>query len=261
MMSKQTYGSYEKVSLKIEDRPNGRVAFVSVDNPKQANALSPIVIANMLQAFEDLAVDDQLRAVVLGGGGKGFSAGADISAMKTMNSQSGRAFITSLHGIINRIRTMPVPVIGQLHGYCFGGALEMVAVCDFRVGDESLVIGMPEVKVGIPSVIEAALLPNIIGWGKTREMLLTGANYNASEAYEMGLLQRLTKPGKMAEVVEEWLEHILESGPLAVRSQKALMAKWEKISLSDGIAEGINHFADSFQTSEPNDMLALRLKK
>ncbi len=253
---------YQKIDLKIENRPLGRVAFVFIDNQAKANAISPAVIEDLQCAFDDLASDAQLRAVVLGGAGeKGFTAGADITVMETLDPQSARAFITSLHGAIDRIRNCPVPVIGRLHGYCFGAGLEIAAACDFRAGHENLVIGMPEVKVGIPSVIEAALLPLLIGWGKTREMLLTGASYSAAEAYQMGLLQKLSPPGDLDRGIETWLDHILESGPLAVRSQKALMAKWETMVPADAIDEGIAHFGAAYKTDEPKNMMTLRQRK
>ncbi len=261
-MAEATGEGYEKVDLKIENRPHGRVAFVMIDNQAKANAVSPAVIEDLKRAFDDLALDAQLRAVVLGGAGeKGFTAGADITVMQTLDPQSARAFITSLHKTIDRIRSFPVPVIGRLHGYCFGAGLEIAAACDFRAGDDRLVVGMPEVKVGIPSVIEAALLPLLIGWGKTREMLLTGANFSASEAWQMGLLQKLASPGDLDREIETWLDHILKSGPLATRSQKALMAKWESMALADAIDEGIAHFGAAYETDEPKSMMERRLKK
>ncbi|MCW9032925.1 MAG: enoyl-CoA hydratase-related protein [Rhodospirillales bacterium] len=260
-MTQHSYGNYEKIKLTINDRPQGRVAFVSIDNKKKANSVSPVVIKNLHQVFFDLSHDSQLRAVVLGDPKeKGFCAGADITAMENLTPESGRTFISSLHDAINQIRNLPVPVIGCLKGYSFGAGLEIAAACDFRAGDSNLVIGMPEVKVGIPSVIEAALLPMLIGWGKAREMLLTGANYTAEEAYQMGFLQKLTAPEDLNQEIEAWLDHILESGPLAVRSQKSLMAKWEKLSLDDAITEGISQFGKSYETDEPKKMMAARLK-
>ena len=93
------------------------------------------------------------------------------------------------------------------------------------------------------------------------EMVLTGARYSAAEALEMGLLQRLTTPSDLDRVVETWLEHVLESGPLAVRSQKALLAKWESLPLDEAISEGITHFAAAYESDEPKSMMARRLKQ
>jgi enoyl-CoA hydratase/carnithine racemase len=133
--------------------------------------------------------------------------------------------------------------------------MEIAAACDFRAGDTSVVIGMPEVKVGIPSVIEAMLLPGLIGWGKTRELLLTGVNASAEEALAMGFLQRLCDPGALDATIDTWVADILDSGPRAVRSQKALLRKWEHLSLADGIETSIDHFADAYKTGEPADFM------
>lgn len=259
-MSKASYDNFEWISVQFECSAKGKIATVALTNQKKHNAISSAVITDLTRVFKDLAKDDDLRVVVLrGAGDKAFAAGADINVMRGLDPAGGRAFITSLHLAIDAIRRMPVPVIGQLHGYCFGAAVEIAAACDFRAGDKTLVIGMPEVKVGIPSVIEAALLPNLIGWGKTREMLLTGANYTAQEAYEMGFLQQLTTPDELLGKVRVWVDHILDSGPIAVRSQKALMARWEKLDLDSAIKAGIEHFGDAFLTDEPELMMAKRL--
>ena len=134
------------------------------------------------------------------------------------------------------------------------------AGCDMRIGDETVVIGMPEVKVGIPSVIEAALLPRLIGWGKAREMLLLGGTYDARESAEMGILQKLVPGVELDDAVEDWVSQVLANGPRAVRSQKRLMAKWETLDLPQSIAEGIDHFAEAFESDEPGTMLAAALK-
>ncbi|PCH62962.1 MAG: enoyl-CoA hydratase [SAR86 cluster bacterium] len=259
-MSDSGFGQYGDVEVKLKSSGSSRVAYINLDNINKANALNAQLIENLRCIFDELAQDEMLRAVVLGGNGKGFSAGADISIMQSLDAAGGRNFITGLHRLIHSIRSLPVPVIGKLHGYCFGGALEMAAACDFRIGEVGLIIGMPEVKVGIPSVIEAALLPNLIGWGKTREMLLTGANFNGSDAYEMGFLQKIVSLDEMDDAIEAWLSHILDSGALAVRSQKALMAKWEEMKLSEAIVEGIEHFSRAYETDEPAQLMARRLK-
>jgi len=129
-----------------------------------------------------------------------------------------------------------------------------------RIGDETVVIGMPEVRVGIPSVIEAALLPRLVGWGKAREMLLLGGTYDARESAEMGVLQKLVPATGLDVAVEDWISQILSNGPRAVRSQKSLITKWETLDLPQSIAVGIEHFAEAFQSDEPGTMLASALK-
>ena len=249
------------VAATIDERPQGLVATVALDNPAKRNALSPEVTADIKEAFETLSKIDELRVAVLAGGELAFSAGADINAIKGLDPEGAREYITGLHLAINSVRECPVPVIARMHKVSLGGALELAAACDLRIGDSTVVIGMPEVKVGIPSVIEAALLPNLVGWGKAREMVLLGANYTAQESYDMGFLQKLVDPGELDRAVGEWVEEILDNGPLAMRSQKALIGKWEQMGLSDAVQAGIDHFAASYKTDEPDRFLARRLKK
>ena len=213
--------------------------------------------ADLKATFEDLASEPDLRLAVLSGAGdRAFAAGADIRVMATLEPDSARAFITGLHEAIAAIRAMPVPVIAMINGYCFGAAVEIAAACDFRIGDTSVVIGMPEVKVGVPSVIEAVLLPGLIGAGRTREMLLTGMNYDAEAAYHMHFLDHLCAPSDLRGAVEERITHILDSAPAAVRSQRALLNAWENLSLADGIALSIDHFEAAFRTDEPKTYMA-----
>jgi enoyl-CoA hydratase len=251
-----------RVDVKLDLRENGVVAHVAMENPGKLNAGSPALIASLQATFEDLAENDDLRCAVLTGvGDRAFMAGADITWLSDLTPDTGRAFITGLHRAAAAIRSLPVPVIGRLRGYCLGAGLELAAACDFRVADTSFVMGMPEVRVGLPSVIEAALFPGIVGWGKTREMLLTGADYSAQDALEMRFVERLVGADELDAAVGTWVEQILANGPLAVRSQKALIAKWERLPLEDAIEAGIDHLSDAYLTDEPRRLMEPFIKK
>jgi enoyl-CoA hydratase/carnithine racemase len=110
---------------------------------------------------------------------------------------------------------------------------------------------MPEVQMGIPSVIEAALLPGLIGWGKTREMLLTGALYPATEALAMGLVQGVVPAAELDVAVETAVAAICRAQPAAIRSQKALMNRWQQVSIDEGILIGIDALSDAYKTDAP----------
>ncbi|MCY3830251.1 MAG: enoyl-CoA hydratase-related protein [Rhodospirillaceae bacterium] len=254
--------------IDYEERPygaggagSGRVARLYLDRAAKRNAIGPGVIAGLKDACAELAADDGLRAVVLAGaGGKTFAAGADVNTMTGLTPDSARAFITALHEAIDAVRTLPVPVIAAIRGHCLGAAVELAAACDIRAGDTTAVIAMPEVRVGIPSVIEAALLPDLVGWGAAREMLLTGRDYGAAEAAAVGFLQKVTAPADLDAAVDAWLDAILACGPAAVRTQKKLLNEWQEMSLTEAVAVSIDAFAASFETGEPARMLAGALK-
>ncbi|MYG52080.1 MAG: enoyl-CoA hydratase [Rhodospirillaceae bacterium] len=251
--------------IDYEERPDGagggRVARLFIDRAAKRNAIGPGVIAGLKDACAELAADGELRAVVLAGAsGKTFAAGADVNTMAGLTPDSARAFIASLHEAIDAVRTLPVPVIAAIRGHCLGAAVELAAACDIRAGDTTAIIAMPEVRVGIPSVIEAALLPGLVGWGAAREMLLTGRDYGAAEAAEIGFLQRVTAPADLDAAVDAWLDAILACGPAAVRTQKKLLNQWQEMSLTEAVAVSIDAFAASFEIDEPARMLAGALK-
>ena len=250
--------------IDYEERPDspgaGRVARLFIDRAAKRNAIGPGVIAGLRDACAELAAENDLRAVVLAGaGGRTFAAGADVNTMAGLTPDSARAFIAALHEAIDAVRRLPVPVIAAIRGHCLGAAVELAAACDFRAGDTTAVIAMPEVRVGIPSVIEAALLPGLIGWGAAREMLLTGREYGAEEAAGIGFLQRVTAPADLDAAVDDWLDVILACGPTAVRTQKALLNRWQEMSLTEAVAVSIDAFAGSFENDEPARMLAQAL--
>jgi enoyl-CoA hydratase len=240
------------VHVDINERGWGRVARVTIDNRRRLNCLATPLILQLIEAFTKLGSDAGLRAVVLTGWGeRAFIGGADLNELGALCTDSARLFITRLHRACAAVRNCPVPVIGRINGFCLGGGLEVAASCDMRVAAEDAQFGMPEVHMGIPSVIEAALLPGLIGWGKTREMLLTGAMYSAPDALAMAFVQRVAPAAKLDEAVEHWLASIARGTPQAVRAQKALINCWERVSVEEGIYAGIDALSDAYKTGEP----------
>ncbi len=247
----------------IETRDcGGEVAWIELEHVKKMNAIGSTMIADLMVIFADLSSREKLRVVVLRGTGeRAFVGGAFLPELNGLNPETGRDFITRLHLACQAVRNCSVPVIARMQGYCLGAGVELAASCDFRVADRSMKFGMPEVKVGLPSVIEAALLPMLIGWGKTREMLLTSANYDADEGSAMGFIETLVDVGELDTAVELRVGQIIGAGPLAVRAQKQLINAWESLSPSAGIELGIDYLARAYETDEPQKMMAPLIKK
>jgi len=241
-----------KVDISWDRRPGGVVAHVVFDNARRLNVLNPPALLDLTEAFRSLAREDDLRVVVLSGaGGRAFIGGADINHMAAMReAEDGRAFITLVHKLCQSIRDCPVPVICRLEGYTLGAGLEVAAACDMRIAADDAHFGMPEVKVGVPSVVEAALLPRLIGWGRTSWMLLTAENIGAAKAEAWGLVEEVVPAAKIAEAVEHCVRSIVEGTPLAVRAQKRLMRRWERLSLDEAVQAGIDAFAQSVSDGE-----------
>ena len=241
----------------LEERPGGRVARVVVDNQAKLNVLDSALSAALEAAFRGLAADDGLRAVVLAGAGtRAMIGGADIREMAGLNPASARAFITQLHNVCGAIRALPVPVIARMQGYCLGGGLEIAAACDMRIASDDAVMGMPEVRVGIPSVIEAALLPQLIGWGRTRRIVMTGETFGAAKALAWGMVEEVVAVAELDAAVERVLADLLAGAPHAIRLQKRLIGEWEECHMAGAIAAGIDCFAEAWTTPEPGARMA-----
>src|SRR6516225_891973 len=139
------------------------VVRLSICNAGSLNILGSAVINGVREGLEALAADPAVRVLVLGGQSqKSMIGGADIKEMVGLDQKSAEAFITRLRDLCEAVLNFPAPVIARMPGWCLGGGLEVAAACDFRVAAHDAKFGMPEVRVGIPSVIHAALLPRLI---------------------------------------------------------------------------------------------------
>ena len=241
---------------------SGVIVTITYNREKKLNTLNLEGIYELSRSFDAIADDPTIRAVVLTGAGeRAFVGGADINELRNLTSQTAKTFIRSLHGLFTKIRNFPVPVIAAINGYALGAGMELAAACDIRVASTTAIFGMPEVKVGVPSVIEAALLPRLLGWGRSNYLVLTGENIGAQTAYEWGFLESLVNPDSLRQESIRVAEAIANSGPIAVRSQKELIHKWEVLPLEEGIHSGIEEFANAYKHNEPGLLMDLFLKR
>jgi enoyl-CoA hydratase len=150
---------------------------------------------------------------------------------------------------------LPVPATARIDGYALGAGLELAAACDFRVASERSVFGMPEVRIGIPSVVEAALLPKLVGPARARQLLLAGENIGAAEALAWGLVDRVAPAAEIDQAIEALAAPILAAGPQAIRIQKKLILDWEEMHTTAAVERGIEAFVDAFATDEPARMI------
>lgn len=240
----------------------GRVATVTMNNPAKLNAMGRALMAAFLDVMARLHVDPTLRAVILGGAGdRAFVGGADVRELAGLDAVSAVSFISTVHRCCDAVRRLPVPVIARIRGHALGAGLELAASCDIRVASTDSFFGMPEVRVGVPSVVEAAVLPQLIGWGRTRHLLLTGESIDAARAERWGLLEDLVAPEDLDAAVARIVDPIVESGPRAIRLQKRLITDWEDLPLRAAVNKGIDCFAEAFASDEPTRMLAATLER
>jgi enoyl-CoA hydratase len=241
-----------RVETRLEKRSDGLVAFVTVNNGSRLNSMNSALMVEFVEKLSELATRPDLRVLVLtGAGDKAFIGGADIREMGAFSdAEAGRRFITRLHECCAALRAIPVPTIARINGFTLGGGLEIAVSCDVRVAVDSAVFGMPEVRLGIPSVIEAALLPMLVGWGRARQILLFGENFSAQDALSWGLIERIVSAADLDKAVDQWIDQVLLCAPGAVRLQKQLIRSWEAMPLEAAIQAGIDSFETAVRSGE-----------
>jgi enoyl-CoA hydratase len=239
------------VLTQISRRKTGTVATLIINRPEKLNVLSSQMMEMIPKAVSEVTEHnkDLLAIILTGAGSKAFIAGADINELATLTTPAiGRGFIKKMHGACKALRDCPVPVIGKLNGHTLGGGLELALGCDFRVTVKNALFGMPEVKVGLPSVIESAYLPGLIGWGRTKRLLFLGDTISAHEAEKWGLVEKVVDDHqKLDEAVEDWLVELDGSGTKAVRIQKELHRRWEEMGPEAAMQCSIDLFGTSFE--------------
>lgn len=245
------------ISVRREHRGQGSIVYLTIDNARKLNTLGRALMQELSAALESIAADELVRAVVLTGAGeRAFIGGADVDEMSRLDPISARDFILHVHRCCKTLRELPVPVIARIQGYALGAGLEIAASCDLRIAGEGAVFGMPEVKLGIPSVVEAALLPGLVGWGRAREMMLLGETFSATDAAAWGLVERVVPEAALDAAVEAWITSLLQAGPGAVRLQKRLIREWEEKPLPAAIDAGVDAFVAAWETDEPRRAMA-----
>ena len=238
------------------DRDARGVVRLTICNAGSLNILGSAAINGFREGLERLAAEREIRALVIAGQSeRSLIGGADIKEMAKLDQASADKFITGLRDLCEAVRTFPSPVIARMPGWCLGGGLEVAAACDFRIAAHDAKFGMPEVRVGIPSVIHAALLPRLIGWGRARWLVMTAETIDAPTALSWGLVDVVAPEGGLDAAVEHTVDALLQCGPQALRSQKALLRQWEELPLTESVNLSIGVFGRSFLTDEPKRMM------
>jgi enoyl-CoA hydratase/carnithine racemase len=244
--------------VRIEERHG--CAWVTLDRPP-LNLMVPEMIEGLRAAFEALAADAGVRAAVVTGAGRAMTAGMQVQFLESLTPATGKAFIAALHRAIHAVHEAPFPTVCMVNGACLGAGFELAMACDMRTAAAGAVLGLPEVRVGIPSVIEAALLPALVGPGRAAELLLTGDGISAETALDWGLVNRVAPPAELEGVTAQILDRILGCAPTAIRLQKELMIGWRNTDLPTAVQMGINAFGHAWATDEPREAMRAFLDK
>ena len=235
----------------VSRQPDG-VVTLTISGAGRATVLGSPVIRGLTEGLAVLAQDSDLRVLILASPGeKSFIAGADIGEMAKLTPETAQTFIGGLRDLCEAVRRFPAPVVARIQGWCLGGGLELAMACDLRVASPEARFAMPEVRVGIPSVIHAALMPRLIGAARARWLILTGETIDAATALSWGLVDAVSAPGDLDGAVARAIAPLLACGPAALKAQKELMLQWEELPLSQAVNVSVPVFGQAFTTGEP----------
>ncbi|HZB26382.1 MAG TPA: enoyl-CoA hydratase-related protein [Vicinamibacterales bacterium] len=205
---------------------DGPVLRLTLNRPEVRNAFDEEVIAALSAAAREAAADETLRAVVLGGAGKAFCAGADLGWMAkavAYTREENRRDAEDLARMLSALDALPVPLIGRVHGAALGGGSGLVAVCDIVVAADDTAFGFTEVKLGIIPAVVSPFVIQKIGPGAARELFLTGARFSAKRARRIGLVHAVVPEEELDETIGGFLEELATSAPQALAAAKQLI--------------------------------------
>lgn len=245
----------------VELRVKDGIAGIFLNRPEKSNALSSALLDELFFKLREIDSSPGLRVVVLAGNGKSFCGGADIHELSNLKESSAGRFVKKIHRCCDAIRKLDVPVVARLHGAVVGAGLEIAAACDIRVAAEGTAFAMPEVLLGIPSVVEAALLPRLVGHGRAAWLVLTGEPIDARTALDWGLVQELVPAGALDERVGALLERLAAAERGALAAQKRLLRLWQEAPLTEAVAVSIPMFAKAYASDAPNNRMRATISR
>ncbi len=207
-------------------RPSAHVAEVYLNRPDVRNAFNDSVIAELTAAFSTLGADTTLRAIVLGGHGKSFCAGADLSWMRAMAGydwERNRADAQALADMLWAIYSCPLPVVGRIQGDCYAGGVGLAAVCDVLVAVEGMHFCLSEAKLGLLPATIGPYVVRALGEQASRRYFTTAERFTASRAHQLGFVHEVVAADALDTKVNEVVAALVANGPAAVKACKRLV--------------------------------------
>jgi len=205
----------------------GKVATVTLSNPAKKNALNPKILGEIRKAFSELSEEDVRCVVLRGEGTEAFCAGYDITAIPAGGSGEAQVLLSSnpFDDMIRAVEAFPVPVIGMLNGFAFGGGLELAIACDLRISSDQAVFGMTPAKLGV-IYRPAGLMRFVhaIGLPATKELFYTARKVSARRAFDIKLVNRICPPEELEQVTTEVAQEISANAPLSIRGTKRILS-------------------------------------
>jgi enoyl-CoA hydratase len=245
----------------IIEKKNG-IGTIKINRPTVLNALNKETIIEISKSVDELEKDKQIKVVIITGMGKAFIAGADIKQMSNITSLEAKEFAEIGHEMLMKIENSRLPFIAAVNGFALGGGCEVLMACDICIASNSAKIGQPEINLGVhPGFGGTQRLPRLVGKMKAKELLLTGRNIDANEAYRIGLVNMVVDNEKLIEEVEKLASIIASKSPVQTAFIKALVNKGTDIDINSACSLEISYFSSAFSTYDQQEGMKAFLEK
>lgn len=238
------------------------IGWARFNRPEKLNALNAEVFQDLGTIAEACEGDDEVKVLVLTGSDKLFAAGADIDGMAKGSIKDAFEMTDKGIPVTERLADLAKPTIAAISGYALGGGLEAALCCDFRFGDETAMVGLPEINLGIiPGGGGTQRLPRLINPSKALELIMTGEIINAQKALDLGILNHLTPAGELDAAVAAFAKKLMAKPAMGIRAAKAAVRKGLNTSLKDGISIEQDLFCMLFGTRDQKEGMGAFLEK
>jgi enoyl-CoA hydratase/carnithine racemase len=241
------------------------IAKIVIDNPP-VNVLSAAVIEQLNEVVEDIERHPDVKAVILTGGGeRAFVAGGDIKGFPAWigrGVEEAKQKALWLQEPLNKLEQLPHPTIAAINGLALGGGCELALSCDIRIAEEQIIIGLPEVKLGLfPGAGGTQRLPRLIGKARAKEMIFTGESISAVEAERIGLVNHVVPQGKALEKALEMAEKICNYSSQPITFAKQSIDVGYEQTLQEGLVTEADYFGQVFQTKDVKEGVEAFIQK
>ena len=240
----------------------GAVGVVTISREKALNALNSTVLKEIESTLDAVNLEEVRCLILTGAGEKSFVAGADIGEMSTLTKAEGEAFGKIGNDVFRKLETFPIPVIAAINGFALGGGCEIAMSCDIRICSDNAVFGQPEVGLGItPGFGGTQRLPRIVGVGIAKQMIYSGRNIKADEAFRIGLVNAVYTLEELMPNAEKLAATIAKNAPIAVRNCKKAINDGMQVDMDQAIVMEEKLFGDCFESFDQKEGMTAFLEK
>jgi enoyl-CoA hydratase/carnithine racemase len=239
------------IDLRVDDG----VWWITFNRPEASNAFTLADLDRLGEIFEE-AGDRPRAAVLTGAGSRSFSAGMHLAAFADLTPTRARQFIGKNRRLLTAVRTAPFPTIAAINGHCLGTGLGLALVSDIRIAVPHATFGVPEIKVGVPSVCDIALLQQHVGLSRAKEVILTGDRYPVEALAPSGFLNAVVPAPELIAETERMLERVARHTRVVTAAQKRLFEIWQNRPLTEAIEMSVDVFSGVFESAETSRQIA-----